>query len=251
MEGHLAYQKSSPKRETFTAIFPCIQGNFYHRLLTKLLSNWDIGDKFKFFYHKLLTKLLSNCDVMNLYEIRESVLKTGKLVWSSGELANYLQLPKDILSVYIHRMKKKGLVSIVHKKICFTDNDFIIANNLVTPSYISMKTALFLHGQLQQIPFTIELVTPVNSRIIDNYKYFRINPKLFFGYEKVNIDNSSVYVATVEKAIIDGIYYNNISRSTIDEIDYDSNVLRKYLEIMEGLKFRGKKKLIKFMEELL
>jgi len=67
-------------------------------------------------------------------------------------------------------------------------NDFQIANFLITPSYISLETALSFYGILSQFPYTITSVTPLKPKKIiyqqKEFQYTHIETKYFFGFEK-------------------------------------------------------------------
>lgn len=76
------------------------------------------------------------------------------------------------------------------------------------PAYISMQSALFQHGLIEQIPAVIYAVTPARPRRIrtpmGTISFHRMPPELFTGFELS--PRSSAKIATPEKALFDLFY---------------------------------------------
>ncbi len=158
---------------------------------------------------------------MNLYEIRDKGLKSGRAVFSVQQLANLIGEAKSVAKVYAFRLVKKGLANrLVRGKIAFVSDEFVIATQLIEPSYISLYSALLMHQLIQQVPANIECVTPKASWKISKIgiNYHRIPSSLFFGYERVKSGNDYYFLATPEKALIDGLYLRTYSKDTISEL---------------------------------
>ncbi len=158
---------------------------------------------------------------MNLYEIRDNALKSGRGVFSVQQLANLTSSSKAIAKVYAARLVAKGLAQrIIRGKIAFTNDERVIAAQVVEPSYISLESALLIHGLIQQIPKYIECVTPTTSRKIPSagISYHRIPPALLFGYERVKSGNDYYFLALPEKALIDGAYLRAYSKGLMQEL---------------------------------
>ena len=186
---------------------------------------------------------------MNLYSIRELALKSGRAVYSVQQLANLIKKQKAIAAVYSSRLVAKGLARRLLKgKISFAEDDFIVASQLVEPSYISLSSALAFHNILSQVPANVECVSPKNSRRYGKLGlvYHKIPPSLFFGYEKYRKGDSYVFVAEPEKALIDGIYLNLLPKNVLAEAmaGLDKNKLAGYVRRYAG---RGKKKLERWL----
>lgn len=169
------------------------------------------------------------------------------MVYSTQQLANLIRKPKTIAKVYANRLVKKTLAKqLIRGKISFTDDDFVISCQMVEPSYISLESALLFHNIVQQVPKEMTCVTTKNSLKYPELgiKYHKISSSLFFGYSKFKKDNSYVYVADPEKALIDGVYLNIFSKKNYVEFKekLDKNKIEKYLL---KLKCRGKNKIKK------
>jgi predicted transcriptional regulator of viral defense system len=185
---------------------------------------------------------------MNRYEIKEKVISSKKAIFNTNQMANLIGKSKEKTNVYISRLADSGLAERKHGKVIFSSNDNVIATQFVEPSYISLSSALFFHKIINQVPTITSCVTTVNSRYYPDMqlKYHKITPILFFGFKKYILDGSYAFVADVEKAILDGIYYGIYNKSIF--IEYKSfiniKILKKY-----SVKYPEKvKKVIKSVE---
>ena len=147
----------------------------------------------------------------NIYEMRDKVLKGKRLVLDPLQLSNLALIPREHAKVYASRMVKKGFAHKLAKGvISFTEDPFIIASQLIEPSYVSFMGALYLQGMIQQIPAIVECVTPRNSLKLERLKieYHKVRPALFFGYERIERYGGYVFVARPTKAVMDLVYFN-------------------------------------------
>lgn len=185
----------------------------------------------------------------NLYEIRDKAIASGRAVFSAKALAHLIQKPLPTARTYLDRLAKKGLAKRMMKgKISFSDDEFVNATQLVEPSYISLHSALRLHGLLQQMPVDIQCVTPKNSIRIRalGLRYHKIPPPLFFGYERVSRGGSYILLASPEKAVLDGWYLGVFDKKILDELG-GKLVWEKLKEMAGRYRGYGSRKLGKMM----
>jgi len=158
----------------------------------------------------------------SVYEIRDKVLSGKRLVLNPLQLSNLALIPREHAKVYAGRMVKKGFAHrLAEGVISFTDDPFVIASQLIEPSYISFIGALYLQGMIQQIPAIVECVTTRNSLRLERLKieYHKVRPSLFYGYERIERYGGYVFVAKPAKAVIDLVYFGLYPR----EIELDLN----------------------------
>jgi len=78
-----------------------------------------------------------------------------------------------------------------------------------SPSYLSLQTALFHHGMIEQIPSTIHVITTAKSRDLETslglYSFHQVAPAYFTGFEPLG--SGPAQMATPEKALIDFFYF--------------------------------------------
>ena len=76
------------------------------------------------------------------------------------------------------------------------------------PAYISLQSALFHHGMIEQIPSVIYAVTPARPRRLltpmGTISFHRMPPELFKGFELSTASDAKI--ATPEKALFDLVY---------------------------------------------
>jgi len=91
------------------------------------------------------------------------------------------------LYVLLQRLEKEGVIHRITKgKYHFSlkeYNEFELANFLVTPSYVSLESALSFYGILPQFPYTITSITPLKTRKLKyqerEYEYSHIRGEYF------------------------------------------------------------------------
>lgn len=79
-----------------------------------------------------------------------------------------------------------------------------------SPSYLSLQTALFHHGMIEQIPTIIHLVSTAKTRTIKaegvgTYLIHQVAPDFFCGYAP--LADGPAQMAVPEKAIVDFFYF--------------------------------------------
>jgi predicted transcriptional regulator of viral defense system len=190
---------------------------------------------------------------LSLYQIRDSALDSGRAVFSVQQLSNLIGKPRSIAAVYSSRLVNKGIALRVLKgRISFEKDDFIIATQLIEPSYISLDSALLFHGIITQVTKSIECVTTRNSINYKNLgiRYHKIPKKLFFGYKRYTRGRSYIFVAEPAKALIDGIYLNIYSGK--EAVEYaDKLDFLKLQSLIEQFKGRGSKKINMVIKSLI
>ncbi len=183
---------------------------------------------------------------LSLHKIRDMALSSGRSVYNTAQLSNLIDRNYSTSSVYLTRLWKQELAKrLTRGKISFIDNDFVIASQLVEPSYISLSSALLFHDAIQQIPRNVQSVTPTNSITYHDLalEYHKIPPELMFGFERHDLGGSYCFVATIEKALLDGFYLNYFSLKDVKEIGEEKK-FNRMLPQLEKFSGKGKLKLL-------
>lgn len=135
-------------------------------------------------------------------------------VFSIEELAHRFQESLAVIKTQLFRFcTSHRLVRLKRNRYTFPDRHpgaFLIAQNLVFPSYISLELMLSRAGI---IPENVTMFTSVTSKKTQRYTtpfgtfdYRHLPPHLFFGIEK-RVDGA--WVAAKEKALLDYLYLNS------------------------------------------
>ena len=168
---------------------------------------------------------------------------TGKTIFRIQDIKTLTGIEKyEYLKIYINRMTKKNLIRPIINGVYYVADtpptDFEIANNLCTPSYISLESALVYYGIINQVPYTITSVTAKKAKTYNvdgkEYSYNHIKPTLFYP----DLSKRDILIASREKAIIDTIYLASFSGENInfDEwelSDVDINKLKTMANTIE------------------
>lgn len=152
---------------------------------------------------------------------------------------------KNTLYKKIARLEKKKMIKkLIKGKYFFTlnpPNDFLIANFLYQPSYLSLETALSFYGITTGFPYQIVSITPKKTKttVIEGkeFSYAKIVPSLFWGYQK----KGDFLIAEKEKALLDYLYFyikglRSFEKEEFDLKEIDKKKLKKYAEKFNNIK---------------
>lgn len=186
---------------------------------------------------------------LNLYIIRDRAIDSKRSVFSIQQLSHLIGKSKSIAKVYSSRLVKKNLAaSIMRGKIVFIQDEFVIATQLIEPSYISCRSALVFHKFINQMPKLVECCCVGASRSFHHLGiiYHKLPSKLFYGFHRLEKAGSYIFIADAEKALIDCIYFNLIHKQHVKKIveKLSKEKIHDYLSRFDG---RGKKKLIEWL----
>jgi predicted transcriptional regulator of viral defense system len=113
------------------------------------------------------------------------------------------------------------------------------AGKIYKPSYISLHTALAFHGIIPKATNEITSVSSLKTSTFENslgtFSYKKIKPSLMFGYNAVEKNGFTFFMASPEKAILDLLYlypsYN--FKKEIRSLHLDWNKLTTFAKIFE------------------
>lgn len=125
----------------------------------------------------------------------------------------------------IQRLEKEGIIKkLIKGKYLFQlipNNDYLTANFLYQPSYISLESALSFYGIITGFPYRITSLTVKKTRNINidqkEFIYSHIDADLFWGYEK----KDGFLIADKEKALLDYLYFYTKGLRTFDQDEFD------------------------------
>lgn len=150
---------------------------------------------------------------MNQIEALQRLRTLATPAVESRDVAALLHVSASNATTILRRLAAEGMLIhlsrgrwLVNQKI-----DRLALPELISapyPAYISLQSALFHHGMIEQIPAVIYAVTPARPRRLrtpmGTISYHRMPPELFKGFELLS--GSDAKIATPEKAIFDLLY---------------------------------------------
>ena len=136
------------------------------------------------------------------------------VLFTTNDVKKAFSLNKDntLKHLLIRLHKNKIIQRISRDRYCFLlaenrPHEFTIANFLISPSYVSLESALSFYQLIDQFPYRITsiVISKTSQRKIDNkiYVYSKIKKDLFKDFIKID----DFLIATKEKAIYDYIYF--------------------------------------------
>ncbi len=183
--------------------------------------------------------------VMKYKTVVDDMLK--KPVFGVEDLRNS-GLSKPYSKKLLYMLEKSGKVKRIERgKYTCLDDQIVVAAYITQPCYLSLWTAMSIRNLTDQIPFSVEVVTPrkrfnkktnfAGTDIVFHYT----NPNMMFGYENIVWGNYRVPVAKTEKIIIDGMVFGLPKDDLIKLVkSSDIQLLEKYAKLIENEKIREK-----------
>ncbi len=143
-------------------------------------------------------------------------------VFGTEEIVKILHCKKKYANLVLLRLeKKKAIKRIDIGKYTLCNFAQTIATHLVKPSYITGWYALKIYGLTEQLPQQIDVFTikHKNNKIIEfvneKIKYTTVHKKYLFEYFPEVSEQYTMNIASLEKTIIDCIYFGLVPLSVI------------------------------------
>jgi len=188
--------------------------------------------------------------------VEEKLASLNLKIFTALDLSQLFGASKRASEAFLSYNTQKGLLIRLRKGFyAFPRNlphDFLIANQIYSPSYVSLETALSFYGLIPEIIYPVVSITTkkTSSFLINNreFVYHKIKPPAFTGYELVSVGKDKAYLAIPEKAVADFVYFVFLNiKSWYDRFDF-GKVNGKKVE--DYLKLFNKESLIDFWREL-
>ncbi|HXY41899.1 MAG TPA: hypothetical protein VEQ10_19645 [Vicinamibacteria bacterium] len=138
--------------------------------------------------------------------------RLGKPVFTTADASLSLGLRRPAATRALSRLARAGLVAALRRGLWSleTDIDPLRLPEALTsphPSYLSLQTALHLHGMITQVPQVIFVASLAPTRTVATrvgvFSIHRLGPSFFGGFETTP---DGIRLATAEKALLDTLY---------------------------------------------
>lgn len=149
---------------------------------------------------------------MNQTEALQKIQQLGVPSFETRDVSALLRVSPANASALLSRLATRGFVRRLARgrwSIGAQSNREQLAEQIAAPSpaYVSLQSALFRHGLIEQVPEVLYAVTLGRARRVrtpsGTVSLHRMPPALFGGYE---ITDDGTKVATAEKALFDLLY---------------------------------------------
>ncbi|MBI5152482.1 hypothetical protein HZA39_03020 [Candidatus Peregrinibacteria bacterium] len=151
------------------------------------------------------------------------------------------QYSREYLRLKLSRWKQKGYLNSPKRGLyMFMDaefDEFEIASKLITPSYVSLETALSHYSIIPDVSAEVSGVTTKNTRTFKTnssiYKFYHIKQALFSNFVHLR---EEIFIAEPQKAILDFFYFRKPDK---DHLFFE----RINREIARGLNLKAMEKI--------
>jgi len=164
------------------------------------------------------------------------------------------KIDPDFFESRLTEWQEKGHIKkIIKGYYIFSDTEinelvlFAIANQIYSPSYISLESAFRYYNLIPEEVFTITSVSTRKTQEfntdIAHFQYQSIKKELYRGYKIIGNGKGKFKIATMEKAIVDYFYLNSSMKTKEDfkgiRFNFDSlekldkDQLKKYTRLID------------------
>ena len=150
---------------------------------------------------------------MTLLDALSTIASMDATVFTTSDGAARLRVPNGHASVMLARLAASGHVIRLRRGVWALPNrvDPLALPEYLTspfPSYVSLQSALYLHGMISQMPAMTYAVSLARTRRfttpLGTVSVHHVQPAFFFGFEDAG--RSGGRLATMEKALVDFLY---------------------------------------------
>lgn len=181
----------------------------------------------------------------NLRDFEETLRKRRLHVFSPLDIVRLFGWSPTAVRFLLHRYAKRGIVLKLRKGLYALAGvaipDTYLANRLYEPSYVSLESALSIHGVIRETVYSVTSITARRTRRFGalgrEFLYHQVQPRAFAGYSAMKRGDFTSLVALPEKALVDH-YYLAIrgGRRPLDVdrlrlADLSAHSLRKYARL--------------------
>jgi predicted transcriptional regulator of viral defense system len=150
---------------------------------------------------------------MNQIEALQRLRTLSTPAVESRDVSALLQVSASNATTILRRLAAEGLITHLSRGRWLVNQmiDRLALPELILapyPAYVSLQSALFHHGMIEQIPSVIYAITPARPHRLrtpmGTISYHRMPPQLFKGFELSS--GSDAKIAIPEKALFDLLY---------------------------------------------
>lgn len=162
--------------------------------------------------------------ILNWNSFRNRVTEKGLTVFSPYDVERLFKVSSIAVNFFVFRNTKKGLLVRLKKSqkgslYCLADkqpSQYLMANRIYEPSYISFDTALSFYGIIPETIYTITSATTKATREFkisnNHFRYHKIKKSAYTGYRPMKYLNETILMAEPEKALVDYLYFVSLKK---------------------------------------
>lgn len=189
--------------------------------------------------------------LVNWYKFEHGIKDKRLLLFSNIDVQRIFGTTPGATIKLLHRYFKKGFIARVKRGIYSLSDvvppEFLVANKIYEPSYISLEFALSYH---RVIPETVYEITSVSTKATQKFEtlgkifsYRKIKKSAFTGYSIEKQKGLSFRIAYPEKAFVDYNYFRLLGGkkplTRFNKEKIDANKALRYAGLFKNQKLVG------------
>ena len=191
--------------------------------------------------------------IMNWPDFEQKIGQSRMIIFTPLDLKRLFCVSETSIRFFLHRYVQKGLVIKLKRGLyCLRDHlpsDFLLANQLYQPSYLSFELALSYHHVIPETVYTITSATVKATREFSalgkSFYYHRIKKQVFTGYRPQKVAGQTILIAGPEKALVDYLHFVDLKKKRVlERCDLKKVERKKALEFAALYQSRSLIKLI-------
>lgn len=192
---------------------------------------------------------------LNLYEVEKHFSSMGLPIFTPRELRVAFGAKDRAAEAFLsYNVEKGAVIRLKSGLFALSKNmpsEYVIANRLYYPSYVSLDTALSFYNLIPESVYAVTSVTTKSTRKFEVsgrlFSYKRIKKEAYTGYVLETVHGNGVYMATMEKAVADFIYFVYLgNREYNDRLEFGKINFKK---LEQYLLLFSKKGLVSFAKK--
>lgn len=199
--------------------------------------------------------------LLNWLNVAKKLKEKEITIFSPREIAVIFGATGTAVNFFVYRNAKRGLIVRLKKSkkgslYALADNmpdEYVIANRLYEPSYVSLDTALSYHKIIPETIYAITSVTTKATRTFEVsnicYQYFRIKKSIFTGYKPLKHKNRTILMAEPEKALADYLYFIDLKKRTLQLERLELKLINRK-KLMQYIKFYSRPYMFKIADKI-
>jgi predicted transcriptional regulator of viral defense system len=138
-------------------------------------------------------------------------------VLTTQQMSVMLGMEPSSATVKLHRLVRDGAIArVMRGRYCLPSvHPLAVASGLYAPSYVSMLAAFEYHGTTTQSTRVIDVVNTRRSGSLHvdldagpyDIAFIHLAPSLIYGLERVRVVGKDAFVASKERAVVDGLMF--------------------------------------------
>ena len=178
---------------------------------------------------------------LNLFQIEKKLTSMNKKIFTSQDIILLSKAKRQTVASFLsYNVKKNRIIRLKNGMYGFKENfisQYLIANALYRPSYVSFETAMSYYQIIPETVYSMTSVTTKSTREFETnntlFVYHKIEKETFIGYILKKIEGEQIYIATPEKALADYCYFIYLHKKKWnDRINLRKINLRKIREYL-------------------